>query len=154
MVTDQSVDFAFSVDSLIHADDTVLRAYLQELSRVLTRNGVAFLHHSNLGQYSTILDTTKKLGIQDFLMRHGILEKNIGWRDQTVDASRVEWFAQEFGMLCISQETINWLTKRTLNDCFSVITRKDSALARKNQILQNHLFDVEVTRTFRLYNFG
>ena len=46
---DNSVDFVFSMDSLIHADEIALKAYIMEIHRILTKDGVAFLHHSNLG---------------------------------------------------------------------------------------------------------
>ena len=54
MVEDGSVDFAFSFDSLVHAEIDVIEAYCHELSRKLSPNGVAFIHHSNLGASSQI----------------------------------------------------------------------------------------------------
>ena len=51
MITDNSVDFAFSFDSLVHAELNVLESYLMELSRKLTPDGVGFFHHSNIGEY-------------------------------------------------------------------------------------------------------
>src|SRR5215475_13304533 len=50
MTAAESVDFVFSYDSLVHADPTVFDAYFGALSRILTPDGVAFLHHSNLGE--------------------------------------------------------------------------------------------------------
>jgi SAM-dependent methyltransferase len=52
MVTDASVDFVFSFDSLVHADARIMTAYLQEIGRVLRTGGTAFLHHSNMAMYS------------------------------------------------------------------------------------------------------
>ena len=51
MVEDQSIDFAFSFDSLVHVESDVLMGYLAELARTLKPEGVAFLHHSNYGSY-------------------------------------------------------------------------------------------------------
>jgi SAM-dependent methyltransferase len=51
MVADSSVDFAFSLDSLIHAEADTLKGYLTELARVLKPDGVAVLHHSNYAAY-------------------------------------------------------------------------------------------------------
>ena len=48
MVENGSVDFAFSFDSLVHAESDVLASYAKELARVLKPGGVAFIHHSNL----------------------------------------------------------------------------------------------------------
>src|SRR5919204_2447169 len=50
MLPNRSIDFAFSFDSLVHAEADVVDSYLAEVARVLQPEGVAFLHHSNLGQ--------------------------------------------------------------------------------------------------------
>ena len=64
MVADASIDFAFSFDSLVHAEADILESYASELARVLKPNAIAFLHHSkprdfdrtfNLGQAETSL---------------------------------------------------------------------------------------------------
>src|SRR5438132_696006 len=46
MISNGSIDFAFSFDSLVHAEDEVLRAYIVQLSSKLTKDGIAFIHHS------------------------------------------------------------------------------------------------------------
>src|SRR3954463_5279292 len=51
MVEDGSVDFVFSFDSLVHVEDDVLTAYLNQLAAKLKPDGVGFFHHSNLGMY-------------------------------------------------------------------------------------------------------
>src|ERR671937_2540807 len=43
MVEDESVDLAFSFDSLVHADLDVLASYLDQLARKLKRDGVGFI---------------------------------------------------------------------------------------------------------------
>jgi SAM-dependent methyltransferase len=48
MVADASIDFAFSFDSLVHAEADILESYASELARVLKPSAIAFLHHSNL----------------------------------------------------------------------------------------------------------
>ena len=64
MVPDESVNFAFSFDSLVHADLDVLRAYLVELRNKLSPDGVAFLHHSNIGAYA------RRWAVQNHLPRN------------------------------------------------------------------------------------
>jgi hypothetical protein len=93
------------------------------------------------------------MGIQSFLMGLGLIEDNIGWRDQSVDAKKMEMYVEESGLSCVSQETVTWLTKRTLNDCMTIITRKDSIFARKNQVLKNYSFGSEIARISKLYSF-
>ena len=40
MIPDESVDFAFSFDSLVHAENDVIAAYLEQLSKILAANVV------------------------------------------------------------------------------------------------------------------
>jgi hypothetical protein len=61
MVPENSLDFAFSCDSLVHAEIDVIDAYIDELSRKLTLSGIAFIHHSNIGAYPCLVRLTKKL---------------------------------------------------------------------------------------------
>jgi SAM-dependent methyltransferase len=51
-LANESIDFAFSFDSLVHVEADVIAAYLTDLARVLAPDGIAWLHHSNLGQYA------------------------------------------------------------------------------------------------------
>src|SRR3954453_7559718 len=48
VVGDSSVDFAFSFDSLVHVEPDAIAGYVAELARVLTPDGVALIHPSNL----------------------------------------------------------------------------------------------------------
>jgi hypothetical protein len=50
MIAEESVDFVYSFDSLVHADAGVLEGYLSQFPRILSETGVAFIHHSNLGE--------------------------------------------------------------------------------------------------------
>src|SRR4029078_6736404 len=47
-VDDASIDFAFSFDSLVHADAEAMRGYLGELARTLRPGAHGFIQHSNL----------------------------------------------------------------------------------------------------------
>jgi hypothetical protein len=51
MIPDQWIDFAFSFDSLVHVEADFIESYLQQLACKLTKEGVGFIHHYNLGQY-------------------------------------------------------------------------------------------------------
>jgi hypothetical protein len=50
MIPSGSIDFAFSFDSLVHVHREIVEAYVAELADKLTKHGIAFLHHSNLGE--------------------------------------------------------------------------------------------------------
>lgn len=50
-MADDSIDLAFSFDSLVHAEQDVLAGYLSVFATKLKPGGTAVLHHSNLGQF-------------------------------------------------------------------------------------------------------
>jgi SAM-dependent methyltransferase len=103
MVADHSVDFIFSFDSLVHADQPTLTAYMPEIARSLRPGGRAFLHHSNLGAYTAHGDTNV-----------------IGWRATDVSADSVQSAAKQAGLSVVSQELLTWRDERC-TDCFSVL---------------------------------
>jgi Dimethyladenosine transferase (rRNA methylation) len=146
MISDCSVDFVFSFDSLVHADESVMKAYICQLQRILTNAGVAFIHHSNLGEYNGTYSRIRKIPkLEALLIQLGMLEKNLHWRDFSVDAKKVERFAEENGLRCLSQEIIPWGTKRMFIDCISTITKNNSSVSRGNRIFRNRRF-MEETR--------
>ncbi|MGH2859017.1 MAG: methyltransferase domain-containing protein [Solirubrobacteraceae bacterium] len=122
-----SVDLAFSFDSLVHAEADVIGGYLGELARVLSVDGVAFLHHSNLGSYDP--------GSYD--------PHNVHWRAPSVSAERVARAAGTLGLSAISQEKVAWGDMRILNDCFSVIARAGSRWDRANVVVENPRFGAD-----------
>lgn len=121
IAADRSIDLVFSFDSLVHAEADIIAGYLQEFARALANDGVAFVHHSNMGSYES--------GTYD--------PNNIHWRATTVSAALVERLARAEGLSCVSQETVAWGNNAMLNDCFSVITRAGSRWDRDNVVVQN-----------------
>src|SRR5215208_2732717 len=76
MVEAASVDFAFSFDSLVHAEADVIGAYLAELARVLKPDGVGFIHHSNIGAYprqTALARRVRARRLHGTLTRRGLL---------------------------------------------------------------------------------
>jgi len=136
MISDKSIDFVFSFDSLVHAEDDVMKVYISELSQKLKKDGVGFLHHSNIGEYST--------------------DSNIHLRAFSMTADKFRQFAREYGLQCISQEIINWGTKRLI-DCISVFTKKDSTWSCPNKVVRNKDFMKEanyILKLSRLYGIN
>ena len=137
MVRDGSVDFVFSFDSLVHADASVLQAYVTQLARILRPEGAAFLHHSNLGEYA-YYDTVHRIPkLQAILSRLGILERDLHWRDPGVTGAQIANFAASAGLQCIVQEKITWGTRRALIDCMSTIVRPGSKRAGTPRVRRN-----------------
>lgn len=119
-----SVDLVVSIDSLVHADAAAMSAYVAECARVLAADGVAVLHHSNLGACG--LDAWPLLQrprVRRALAALGVAEPGVHWRDPSVDADLVARLAAERSLWCSHQELIRWDTRRRFTDCISVLRR-------------------------------
>jgi SAM-dependent methyltransferase len=130
MVDDGSVDFAFSWDSLIHAEEGVIAAYLDQLGRKLRPGATGAFHHSNLGAYRD--KNTGELTIE-----------NGHWRDPGVSADRFRELCRESGLRCVVQELIPW-GGPDFTDCFSVFRREKPGLRNRTPVLRNDRFFVQV----------
>lgn len=144
-VEPSSVDFAFSFDSLVHADADVIDAYLQQLATKLTANGVAFLHHSNAGSYLQPLKATGRRLHADRIAAAACRRVNRNWRAEDMSLDRFADLCRRAGLRCIAQEAITWQS-RFLNDCFSTVTRPGSTWDRPRRVSRNRTFMDEVHR--------
>ena len=156
MIEDESVDFAFSFDSLVHVDEGVIAHYLRELGRKLTPDGVGFIHHSNAGRYRRYFELTDSIPrgrVRERLYKLRVLDRP-RWRALDMTAKRFRESCESAGLQCISQEVVNWTTRRLI-DCFSIFTRPASHWARPNRILVNSGFVSEaraIKRRAQLYS--
>ncbi len=63
MVSDRSIDFAWSFDSFVHIEIDVIDAYLGEFARVLRPGGRFVLHHADKRDWSlSLVPVTRRLG--------------------------------------------------------------------------------------------
>jgi len=162
MVGDGSIDFAFSFDALVHVEADALASYAGELARVLTEDGVAFLHHSNYGAYQRSARALASLqsgmdllpvATRVALLRIGVY-RGRHWRAASVTAERFAELCHEAGLNCVAQELVNWEGGVLLLDCMSVVTRPGSRWDHPRRVLRNHLFRSEawaVRHTAQLY---
>lgn len=154
MIADNSLDFVFSFDSLVHVDDTVISAYVSQLSKKLKKDGAAFIHHSNLGEYPYYSKLQKRPRLRKILREVGILEKRLHERDFGMTAGKMSSIAEAYGLRCISQEIIPWDTQHAMIDCLSTLTKENSIWARENRIFRNPSFMKEanyLSQLARLY---
>jgi SAM-dependent methyltransferase len=153
MIEDRSIDFAFSFDSLVHADDDVLGAYLSELARKLGPDGVGFVHHSNAGRYrvSAALARRAPSKARDPLVRRGILVDVFAWRSEKMTAKRFRAQCDLAGLRCVGQELINWERGRHLIDALSIFTVPGSRWERPLRVVRNRRFRREAERMAGLY---
>lgn len=132
MVQDDSVDFVFSWDSLIHVEEDVIRGYLAQLAKKLVPGGTGFLHHSNMAAYR---GADGELTIE-----------NKHWRATSMSAEKFRQFCREAGLRCLVQELIPW-GGVDYTDCFSVFRRESPGLLRrKPKVIENSDFFTHVQK--------
>ncbi|MGA9864141.1 MAG: class I SAM-dependent methyltransferase [Terriglobales bacterium] len=124
-IENNSVDFVFSMDSLVHADPTVMREYTLQLGRKLRDGGLGFIHHSNLGAYhhwllakSLIVKCCRGNSWLGNLLIHDCLS------DRNMTAAQMRRFLEESKLECVSQETFPWGSSRRPIDAFTVFRNK------------------------------
>ncbi len=139
MVPDRSVDFVFTFDSLVHVEAETIRAYLSQIARKLTPDGVAFIHHSNIGGYKDHFARLEKLGpARPLLARLGLVAATGHGRARSMTAELFLEFAREAGLNCVSQELVNWITVPScLIDSFSVVAPAGSRFDRPYRLVKN-----------------
>ena len=156
MIPDASVDLVFSFDSLVHADESVLEAYLKQIAAKLTPDGVGFVHHSNAGVYKGMAELTRRMPgpLRARLLRRGLAFDVGAWRAEDVRAEKVLEIASAAGLHAISQERMAWQHGRFLMDAITTFTLPGSRRAAAFAEAQNPRTSTEASRIRRLYARG
>ncbi len=153
MIPDQSIDFVFSFDSLVHVEDTVIEAYLNQLSKKIKQDGAGFIHHSNLGEYKTYFSLINKIPerIKKRLVRFGLIDNAYHWRADSMTAGKFRQFAEKSGFQYIRQEVINWARTERLIDCLSTFKKEGNAVLEDSvQTIRNRKFKGSVNEICKL----
>ena len=142
MVPDQSVDFAFSFDSLVHAEADVMEAYAGELARTLKPDGVAFLHHSNMGAHARAAALARRFPdpLRRRLTVRGLVVNVYAWRAESATAEAFAEHCDRAGLACVGQELIAWEYGRHLTDVISLVTPRGSRWDRPRVTVENPRF--------------
>jgi SAM-dependent methyltransferase len=127
MVGDGTTDLVVSFDALVHVDADVMRAYLTEIARILKPDGVAFVHHSNVGSY--VLPIARLLGTR--LASRLNTRVNHNWRGADVSARAMRSHARLLGLRVNVTERITWHSK-LLNDAFVLVSRRGAEASFRN----------------------
>ncbi|MFY9340837.1 MAG: class I SAM-dependent methyltransferase [Planctomycetota bacterium] len=106
-IADNSIDLAFSWDSLVHAERDAVSGYVRELARVLAPGGNAWLHHSNLGAFVDASGTPTL--------------PNPHWRASSVSAALVRDHAAAAGLAIVAQEILQ--CGEADIDCITLLSR-------------------------------
>ena len=125
MVGDETIDFAFSFDSLVHAEIAVVTAYCQQIVRKLSATGVAFIHHSNAAN-----------GVDP-------QDPNASGRAQSVSSQAVREIVEKAGGRVIMQEEINWASTARV-DCLTTFVRGQAYPHLGYTKLENNHFMLEM----------
>lgn len=133
-VPDRSVDFVFSLDSLVHVDWPTLRSYLSEIMRVLTPGGTAHIHHSNAAAVKGFesLDPPKRKA----------------FRAADVSAEVVREEIKRLGGGVTTQEIVDWggSGPDALIDCFTTISAQPATPA----VVENPNFMLDMRRIAKI----
>jgi len=139
---DRSVDYVFSFDSLVHVEADVIESYLSEIGRIMKPDGAGFIHHSNLAEYRVLSAIHSFLEmyprLQTFVRERKLVPSSHG-RAPCMSASKFREHAEKAGMHCISQEKVNWGSKRTI-DCLSTFQKTSRRMHGPVMTLQNPHF--------------
>lgn len=143
---DESIDFVFSWETLVYAEQDAIEGYLSGLSRKMKPNGWGFLHHSNLAAYSGYFDLTIKLPkvVRDFFKRKNLLDYD-QWRARSVNAESFARCAKSKGFQVCTQEVIPWGGRRLI-DCLTTLTREpwdDRPKIRENPNFHKRAYDIQ-----------
>jgi SAM-dependent methyltransferase len=103
MIPDNICDFVFSFDSLVHAEVDVLFMYLPQIYNKLKDGGAAFLHISNLGGITPLVEDPPH------------------WRARTTSGLVLAEYARTIGFEC-EWELVDWCGHKDL-DCFLTLRR-------------------------------
>ncbi len=156
MIADNSIDFLFSFDSLVHVEKDVIQAYLKELSTKLKPNGVGFIHHSNIGMFARYFAFLDKLPRgRKLLSRLQLVEPGDHKRARSMTAEIFVSLATDAGLKVISQELVNWETHRPI-DCLSIFTLANGNVDRPFQRWINKDFGREahyISKLAKIYDY-
>lgn len=153
MIPDESIDFVFSFDSLVHADSGVIEAYLEQLARKLKKDGAGFIHHSNAGRYRTYFSLMNKIpecSVKYWLVRFKLIDPWWHWHDYSMTAEKFKLFAEKAGFQCVNQEVINWVATKKLIGCFSTFQREGSGKTLASKTIENRDFRREIRHVRKL----
>ncbi len=135
MIPDRSIDFIFSFDSLVHVSRDIVATYVTQFAAKLKKNGIGFIHHSNLGEYPFLASKRIPSRVRKLLTKAHVLEPDQR-RAPDMTAELFRSYCEQNALQCVCQEKINWRAKRLI-DCFSFFAHQDSkwisgALALRN----------------------
>ena len=132
-IPDDSIDFVFSFDSLVHTEIDVVASYIIQIIKKLDKDGVAFLHHSNALN-----------GVDNGDPTH-----TQSGRSRSVSSSVIKVVIEAAGGRTLTQEEITWQDSVKRIDCFTTFCKKDAHPLLNYTFIENNNFmkEAEMIRT-------
>jgi len=159
-VPDNSIDFVFSFDSLVHAEKEVMEAYVSQMAEKLRPDGVGFIHHSNFGSYPKRVMLKSQYLRLPLMFRRYVLTENLAtallsmnldaWRATSMTTELFRNYCEKAGLKCVSQELISWGNGKCLIDGLSVFAKPNSRWDERDECLRNEEFIKNTHLTSRL----
>lgn len=156
MIEDESLDFVFSYDSLVHVELDVLEAYVEQLGRKLKPGGAGFIHHSNAGSYRVLNAAARRVPkkLRRRFVERGLVTDVFAWRAESVTADAFADACRRAGLTVLGQEAINWEHGAFTIDALSTFARADRPADGPPVNIRNPKFRSEAQRYARLYGGG
>lgn len=154
-VADGSVDFVFSFDSLVHAEQDVIDAYAAQFPRKMKLDAAGFVHHSNYGAYPAYIAWIQRFpGLSRQLQSLGILDRaSVHWRAPTGSAKATRESLERAGLRCLSQELVNWDSRRLI-DSLTTFAAPSSRWVQAYRQLRNPHFMDEARYVHKVHALG
>jgi hypothetical protein len=131
------ISFSASIH-LVHAKPEMVEGYLAELATELKAAGRDFIHHSNFGEYANSFRERLPKALTKLPIKMNLLD----WdhrRDRTMTAVLFRDLCESHGLVCVSQELVNWRGRRLI-DYFSLIARGDRPQRLATRVIRNRSF--------------
>ena len=109
-IEDNSIDFIYSWDAMVHFNYRHIDRYLCEFFRILNYGGYVFIHHSNLLN-NDLVEEKSETWFENIHCR-----SNVGKED-------IKFIASKYGFEIICQETLDWGIKNL--DCISILRKSN-----------------------------
>lgn len=122
-IKDNSIDFCFSFDSLIHTEIDDMDSYIREILIKLNDDGIAFIEHSNMA------------GIEE-------VPKNHCYNATTVSSKKIKKIIKKYGGTILVQENFNYCSD-LLTDAFTVFHKNEIKYGSTSKLLNNYNFTRE-----------
>jgi SAM-dependent methyltransferase len=138
IVADESIDFVFSHDSLVHAEAEVLQSYLKELARKLVPGGTGFLHFSN---FLKVRERELASGAAPMINTHG--------RAENMSGELFAAYCRESGLTLLALEIIDWGPRES--DALAYFARLPMGAAPEPKIVINNDFMIEAGKLRQIW---